>query len=133
MNILNRNTIKLSILALIIVSGCSKDLPQASLVGTWKLTRFIAGGCFSDSDNGKVSCTSGCDAVITASTFTFPSFVQIPAVYNYTAAGGTLKLTGSSVTAFDLTYQLTVSTLILAFPADTFDDGCIYTLYFTKS
>lgn len=132
MNILSRST-KLFIVALIIVSGCTKDLPQASLVGTWKLTRFIAGGCFRDADNGKVPCTSGCDAVITASTFTFPSSLQISPVYNYTTAGGTLKLTGSSTVPFDLTYQLTVGTLILAFPVDTFDDGCIYTLYFTKS
>jgi hypothetical protein len=127
MNIFNRNTAKLLIAAMIIGSGCSKDLPQASLVGTWKLTRFILGGCTNPEDNQKFPCNSGCNAVVTASTFTLPQIFQDTTPYSYKTSNGILTLT-SSAGSFSYTFELTVGSLIIAY----LDQGCTNTLYFSK-
>jgi hypothetical protein len=132
MNILNRNTFKLFAAVLIIASGCSKDLPQASLVGKWTLTQFVAGGCTDPVDNvGNAKCSSGCGMEITATKFTFPSWLSLPvSVYDYTASAGLLKLTSPTTGTIPVNYELTPGTLIISFPTS---DGCTNTLYLTKA
>jgi hypothetical protein len=122
-------TIKLLFISLIIATGCSKDLPQASLIGKWNLTQVVAGGCSDPADNGKGKCSSGCVMEITATKLT-PSSILGQPVYDYTASAGLLKLTSVSTGTVQVTYELTPSTLILSYPTT---DGCTNTLYFTKA
>ncbi len=117
---------KFFLVALLLALGCSKELPTASLIGTWKQTRAVAGGCNSSNNNYNDLCSGNCNVVISATTITFPNFSG-----SYTATGSTIGFTstggGGSTT---ITYQLTPATLIFSF--EDSDDGCTYTLYFVK-
>jgi hypothetical protein len=134
MNTLNRNYFKLFVI-LVITSGCSKELPKASLVGTWNLTRFISGGCDDLSDNFDSKnfpnfCTTvtSCNAVVTASTFTFPPLFRDTTPYAYKASAGVLTLS-SAGGSISYTYELTPGSLTIV---SLSDDGCTNTFYFSK-
>lgn len=125
MNNLEKGSVKLFLFVLIVAFGCAKELPKASLVGTWKETNEVAGGCNSSSDNYKSPCTGNCNTVITATTIAFPNLSG-----NYTTTGNTIVFTASGSGSISITYELTASTLILAYKDS--GDGCTYTLYYAK-
>ncbi len=118
-------TSKLFLLALIAVLGCSKDIPQPSLLGTWKETKESGGGCNSSVDNYKSNCTTNCNIVITATTIAFGNISG-----SYTTTGSTIAFTSNATGPIAFTYQLTAATLILAYKDSS--DGCTYILYYSK-
>jgi hypothetical protein len=115
-------TIKLLFISLIIATGCSKDLPQASLIGTWKEGRTNI-GC-SGGSVSKSPCTGSCNVTISATTFTDTDRT----VYTYTVSGSTITLKSSTDT-YVYTYELTAGSFTAAL---TDQSGCVLTIYYTK-
>jgi hypothetical protein len=116
---------KFFLLALLAALGCAKEDPKPSLVGTWKESVTILGGCASA---GKYTCSSNCNLVITDKDLTDSS-----GKFTYTATikNGSKTITAQSVggSPFDITYELTVGSLILVFNDI---NGCTNTIYYTK-
>jgi hypothetical protein len=129
MDCVKKMTSKFLFLVLIVALGCSKDAPTPSLIGTWKLTRLVLGGCSDPANDGKTPCTGSCNAVFTAATFTYPPVFGDATAYSYKTNAGVLTLSTPSGSDA-ITYELTIGALTMAFKDQT--DGCTYTLYFSK-
>jgi hypothetical protein len=124
MKYIRKITSNLLLLTLIIAFSCSKELPKPSLIGTWKEGRTII-GC-PDGSFDKSTCSSNCNAVISATTFTDTDVAKT--VYNYTVNGNIITLKSGTFT-LTYTYELTVGSLTIAI---TDQSGCVYTYYYTK-